>query len=91
MVCHSQEPKKVKSIKELSEVNHRTLVRVVKPIGVVLLLTEQVTVCSTLYLVGLLATIVFSSSNILHLTSLWREQSVEVLWLITWPMEPSTG
>ena len=50
MVCHSQEPKKERSIKELSEDSHKTLVKVDKHTDVVLLLTEQVTACFILCL-----------------------------------------
>lgn len=76
-VCHFLELMKVKFIRELSVVNHKIGVKVGRPIGVVQLLTEQVIVCCTHFLVGLLVMIVFSSSNTLHLISSWMEIHAE--------------
>lgn len=60
MVCHSQEQMKAKFINELLVVNHKTGVKEVKHIDVVLSLIELDIVCFILFLEELLAMIAFS-------------------------------
>ena len=67
MVCHSQELKRVRFIKEPSEDNPKTTERVVRLTDAALSLTEPVIVCFIPYLEELLDTIASSSSN----TSQW--------------------
>jgi hypothetical protein len=69
MVCHSVELRKEKSIKELLEVNQRTLVLEVKPIDAVLWLIEQDTLCFTHFSAELSVTTVSSSLSTLPWTS----------------------
>ena len=90
MVCHSQEPRKARSIKELSEVNLKIMERAVRLIDAALSQTELAIVCSILFLEEPLVTIAFSSSNISVWILLWKTVSAEVSWLTTWLTVPST-
>lgn len=86
MECLSVEQRRVRFIKEHSEVNQRTLELAVKPIDAVPWQTEPATVCFTLYSVVLSAMTAFSSLSTSHLISLWTKDNALVLWPTIWLM-----
>lgn len=90
MECLSVELRRVRFIKEHSEVNQRTSVLVVRHTDAAPSLIEQATVCFTLCLVVPSATIASSSLSTSHLILSWTKDNALELWLTTWLMVLST-
>lgn len=79
MECHFQELKMEKFISELLEVDQKIMEKEDKLIDVQLLLIDQATPCSTLFLEELLLEIAHSLLNILLLILSWKMESVREL------------